>query len=454
MELSTASQPQAPGESREPAKGNSLVLTIDSSIQYSLEEIARKTKDDTGAESVILLAGDAKTGEILAYVAMPDFDPNAYFESPTEAWYDWPSVYSYEPGSVFKVFSMASVMDSGGIDANTTFVCDGAYRRTAPSGEEIKIKCLGSHGVVNVEKILEYSCNAGAAYASDRIEPEAFYERLSSFGFGSRTALALPGESAGLLNAPSTWSLRSKPTIAMGQELLVTAVQMFDAATAVSNGGVLLKPILVRRVVDAEGKTVSENAPVATKRVISAQTAQTILDAMEKVSSSGGTGWRAKVKDVRMAVKTGTAQMIDRETKRYSDTDYIASTLAIFPVEDPRIIVYLAIVKPKGESYYGGRIAAPVVRDAVDAILSVTDLPRADSPSVEHSGRVVLPHLEGVTIGDTMPNLVGTPKRLLLPLLERRDISVRMSGEGYVASQSPPEGTPIAPGAVIELELK
>jgi cell division protein FtsI (penicillin-binding protein 3) len=240
----------------------------------------------------------------------------------------------------------------------------------------------------------------------------------------------------------------------MGQELLVTAVQMFDAATAVSNGGVLLKPILVRRVVDAEGKTVSENAPVATKRVISAQTAQTILDAMEKVSSAGGTGWRAKVKDVRMAVKTGTAQMIDRETKRYSDTDYIASTLAIFPVEEPRIIVYLAIVKPKGESYYGGRIAAPVVRDAVDAILSVTDLPRADSPSVEHPGRVVLPHLEGVTIGDTMPNLVGTPKRLLLPLLERRDIRVKMSGEGYVDSQSPPAGTPIAPGALIELELK
>ena len=188
----------------------------------------------------------------------------------------------------------------------------------------------------------------------------------------------------------------------MGQELLVTAVQMFGAATAISNGGVLLKPLLVRRVLDAEGATVSENAPAATKRVISAQTAKAILDAMEKVSSAGGTGWRAKVKDIRMAVKTGTAQMIDRDTKRYSDTDYIASTLAIFPADDPKVIVYLAIVKPTGESYYGGRIAAPVVRDAVDAILSVTDLPRADSPSVEHSDRVVLPHLEPAAIGDSM----------------------------------------------------
>lgn len=435
-------------------RGNQLVLSIDSAMQYSLEEIARKAMADTGAESVILLAGDARTGEILSYVAMPDFDPNAYFDSPQENWYDWPSVYAYEPGSVFKVFSLSSVLDLGGIDKNTTFVCDGAYHRTTPSGEQITIKCLGVHGVVNLEKILEYSCNAGAAYASDRAQAFDFYQRLCAFGFGSRTGVALPGESSGILRSPDTWSLRSKPTIAMGQEILVTALQMLQAATAVANDGILLKPIIVRRVLDPSGAVVYENAPQAVRRVISANSASTILSAMETVASRSGTGWRAKVKDVKMAVKTGTAQMIDKDTKRYSETDYIASTLAIFPSDAPRIVLYLAIVKPKGSSYYGGQIAAPVIRDAAEAVLAITDLPRGDSPTIEHPGVVSLPQLAPVTVGQTMPDLRGTPKRLLLPLLERSDLNVRIDGEGYVTDQKPAPGTVVAPGATIELELK
>jgi cell division protein FtsI (penicillin-binding protein 3) len=435
-------------------QGNELVLTIDSAMQYSLEEIARKTQADTDAEAVILLAGDARTGEILSYVSLPDFDPNAYYESPEASWYDWPSVYAYEPGSVFKVFSLASVLDLGGIDRSSTFVCDGAYRRTAPSGEQITIKCLGNHGTVNLERILEFSCNAGAGYASDTVQSLDFYSKLTTFGFGSRTGISLPGESAGVLRNPESWSLRSKPTIAMGQEILVTAVQMFQAATVIANGGVLLKPIVVRKVLSPTGELVYENAPQPLRRVLSQESAATILGAMETVAGAGGTGWRAKVRDVKMAVKTGTAQMIDRTTKRYSDTDYIASTLAIFPADDPRIILYLAIVKPKGASYYGGQIAAPVVRDAADAILGLTDLPRADSPTVESPSAITLPRLSPVTIGQTMPDLRGTPKRLLVPLLGRSDIVVKISGEGYVESQSPAPGTPISEGSVIELVLR
>ena len=259
---------------------NSSSVSI-SAMQYSLEEIGRKTMTDTGAQAVILLAGDARTGEILSYVAMPDFNPNSYYESPAENWYDWPSVYSYEPGSVFKVFSLSSVLDLGGITSNTTFVCDGAYRKTAPSGEQITIKCLGVHGSVNLERILEFSCNAGAAYASDRVQPLDLYDKLISFGFGSKTGLALAGESSGVLRSPSSWSLRSKPTIAMGQEILVTGVQMLQAATAIANGGVLLKPILVRKVLSPKGDLVYENAPQAVRRVVSAETARTILDAMQ-----------------------------------------------------------------------------------------------------------------------------------------------------------------------------
>jgi cell division protein FtsI (penicillin-binding protein 3) len=434
--------------------GRSVVLTIDADIQYSLEEVARKAMASTGAQAVILLALDAKTGEVLAYVAMPDFDPNDYAASPEESWFDWPSVYHYEPGSVFKVFTMSSVVDLGGADANTTFYCDGAFHKTAPSGEKITIKCLGVHGAVNIEKILEYSCNAGAAYAADSVNSLDFYNRLQAFGFGSRTGIVVPSETPGLLRPPETWSLRSQPTIGIGQEVFVSAIQMATAATAIANGGVLMKPQIVKRVLEADGSVAYENEAQQVRRVVSPESAQMILHAMEAVSGAGGTGWRAKVSDIKMAVKTGTAQMIDPSTQHYSEKDYIASTLAIFPADDPRAIVYLAIVKPTGSSYYGGRIAAPIVKEAAEAVLSVTDIPRGATPTVVHPGTITLPPVKPVGIGATMPDLTGTPKRLLMPLLTRKDIYVTIEGDGYVVSQSPAPGSFVTQGTRISLVLK
>jgi cell division protein FtsI (penicillin-binding protein 3) len=211
----------------------------------------------------------------------------------------------------------------------------------------------------------------------------------------------------------------------------------------------------VKRVLEGDGSVAYENEPQQVGRVVSPETARMIMRAMETVSSSSGTGSRAKIADLRMSVKTGTAQMIDPKTQRYSETDYIASTLAIFPAEAPKMIVYLAIVKPTlGPSYFGGRIAAPVVKEAAEAILEVTDIPRGATPTVTHSGAIRLPQAQGVTIGDTMPDLTGVPKRLLMPLLARKDLSVTISGEGYVARQSPAPGSPVTAGAKIELELK
>jgi len=435
-------------------RGDTVTLTIDANLQYLMEEIMSGAVKSNGAESAFALAMDVRTGEILAYVAEPRFDLNNYSTYSAEARRDLLSLFSYEPGSVFKIFSMASVLDMGAITMKTVFNCDGAYRRTLPSGEKIVIKDLGIYGPQTLAGVLAHSSNAGVGYASDRVSEIDLYDRLKSFGFGMKTGIGLSGESTGSLREPETWSARSKPTIAIGQEVMVTPLQMITAAAAVANGGLLLKPATVARIETADGEKVFVHEPQVVRRVISEETSKAILSAMETAASLEGTGWRAKVSDIRMAVKTGTAQMIDPKTRAYSDKDYIASTLGVFPADNPRIALYIAIVKPRGASYLGGQIAAPVLRDAAEAVLSCIDVDRGKSPTVVHENSVVLTAEPEAMVGTTMPDLSGFSKRSLLPLLERKDIRVVINGNGYVVSQEPPPGSAVEAGTRIVLTLK
>ncbi len=435
-------------------RGKDVVLTIDANLQFVLEEVGRRAFSENGAEAVMILAEDVKSGEILSYVGFPDFDPNVFATFSPESWRDLPVTYAYEPGSVFKVFSLSSILDLGAITAQTTFECNGEYVRIAPSGEKIVIKDLNKYGTLNLEGILAHSSNAGTGYASDRVDTIDLYDRLRSFGFGSRTGIALLGEVPGALKEPTEWSIRSKPTIAMGQEVMVTAIQMVNAASSVGNAGILMKPLAVRSVLNPDGTIAYENKPQPVRRVISDESARTVMAAMESAATMTGTGWRAKIGDMRMSVKTGTAQMYDPATGTYSDKDYIASTLALFPSEDPRVALYIAIVKPHGENYLGGRVAAPVVKEATEAVLSILDIPRGNTTTIVHPGTVAIPHIQVPEIDSTMPDLTGIPKRLLVPLLDRKDLRVTLRGEGYVFRQSPKAGTALAPGSSIILELK
>lgn len=434
--------------------GDAVYLTIDADLQYRLEAMAGATLEENAAEAVALVAMEARTGRILAYVSLPDFDPNDFLASDRSTWTDRVAIYAYEPGSVFKVYSMGSLMALGGIDEQSTFVCDGRYEHTMPSGEDIIIKCLGSHGAVNVTKILEYSCNAGAAYASDTVSAIDFYSKLREFGFGERVGADLAGESPGLFRRPEEWSGRTKPTLAMGQELLVTALQMAGAATVIANDGVLVRPRTLDKLVGSDGSTLDDPQPIQVRRVMEAGEARSILGAMEAVVLATGTGHRARIDDLRMSVKTGTAQVIDPKTRRYSEENFIASTIALFPSEEPEYIVYAAIFNPKGSSTYGGRIAAPFVKDVANVIADLYGVARSGSASATHSGRIAVSGVDSVRIGDTMPDLRGFPKRSLTALLARDDIVVEIVGDGWVREQSPAPGAPVGPGATITLRLE
>jgi cell division protein FtsI (penicillin-binding protein 3) len=433
--------------------GNQVVLTIDTNVQYILERVAAETLRENNAEAVMLMALDPRTGDVLGSASLPGFDPNDIRSSTEQTRMDRPAIWAYEPGSVFKVFSLAALMDSLAINGSTAFFCNGYYERTTNLGEHIVINCLGAHGRVTAREIIINSCNAGAAYAADRIQPTPFYEILTDFGFGARTGAGNPGETSGFLRPPERWSERSKPTIAIGQEIAVSALQMIQAASAIANDGILVPPRIVSRIVSPDGKTRRDWDSGPSRRVLKAETAQAMRSYMVDVTSSIGTGWRANVEDLSLAVKTGTAQIIDPNTGSYSSTDFIASCIALLPAESPSLVLYLVIVKPQGE-YLGGRIAAPAIREASEALVDYLGIPRGRNPQTNHSPAVSIPNENLPAVTGTIPDFSGFSKRALLPLLLRDDLTVEIRGDGWVRRQYPQPGTKVDADTVIVLELE
>ncbi|MDR1445557.1 MAG: transpeptidase family protein [Treponema sp.] len=439
-----------------PAQGNStgstVYLTIDSNIQFILERIASSVLQENQAEAVMLMAMDPRTGDVLGSASLPGFDPNDIRLTSNEERMDRPALWAYEPGSVFKIFSLASLLDSGAIGEDSTFICNGTYEKTTGRGEIIRINCLGAHGRVRAREIIIYSCNAGAGYAADRTSNTQFYDQLRNFGFGMRTGAGNPGETAGFLRPADRWSERSKPTVAMGQEIAVSAMQMIQAAGVIANDGILVPARVVSHIVSPEGREIPFETGQS-RRVLEPESARSLRSYMVDVTSGIGTGWRANVEDLSLAVKTGTAQIIDPATNAYSDTDFIASCLAMFPAESPSLILYLVIIKPRGD-YLGGRIAAPPIREAAEALTDYLGIPRGRNPQIEHSPQVSIGEERIADIGETIPDFSGLSKRSLLPLILRDDIHVEIQGDGWVRRQSPPPGSAVEPGMTIQLFLE
>jgi cell division protein FtsI (penicillin-binding protein 3) len=240
----------------------------------------------------------------------------------------------------------------------------------------------------------------------------------------------------------------------MGQEIAVSALQMLQAASAIANDGKLVPPKIISRIVSADGKTASNYEAGQPRQVFTAETARAMREYMMDVTSNIGTGWRADVADLSLAVKTGTAQLIDPATNAYSQTDFIASCIALLPAESPSLVLYLAIVKPQGASYLGGRIAAPPIREAAEALINYLGIPRGRNPQGSHSGTFSIHTPPYPAVNETVPDFTGVAKRLLLPLLLRDDLRLQILGDGWVVRQSPEAGTPITEETVIVLELE
>ncbi len=431
--------------------GNQVFLTLDLAIQSFADELGDELLQTYNADSVMIIVADATTADLLAMSARPSFDPNSFRSYDAERRRNRLISHIYEPGSVFKVFSVAGILDLGGIEPDDTFNTTGGYR--SDDGAFV-IRDLADYGRINAEEIIKYSSNVGAAYASETVDPGAFYAMLRKFGFGETTGIDLNGEERGLLNRPENWSARSRPTIAIGQEIGVTAIQMVAAASTLANDGMLLRPQIVDRIVSPTGEVIRRFEREPVREVLAPQTAATMLELMSSSTEPGGTARRINVEGVTVAAKTGTAEVFDPVSGEYSDEHFIASTLALFPAEQPELLIYLVIDHPRGPEYLGGRIAAPATDRLIEFLVPYWNIPRESDTVVRHPGRVVVNSRELPPIGEVLPDYRGLSARTILPLMNREDITVKVSGSGWVAAQDPPPGTPFEPGMTVTLELE
>ena len=442
---------------QELAAGYNIVLTIDINVQRILEKVAASTLRETQAETVMFLAMDTRNGEILGSALLPNFNPNDINSADLKTLNNHAAISPYEPGSVLKIFSIAATMDSGAISEHSEFICSGVYERII-NGSKVRIDCLDGHphGRVTPRDIIVYSCNIGTALAVEQLGNQAFYDLMYQFGFGNKTGAWLNyanksmAETAGMLKEPALWWGGSKHSIAYGQEISVSTLQIIQAASVIANNGVLVPPKIVSRIVSPDGKTIttSENNDNMSRQVIRPETAQKMLSYMMDTATEIGTGWRANVEDLHLAVKTGTSQHL-----RYSKTDYIASCIALLPGEYPSLALYVVITKPQGETY-GGRIAAPAIREAAELLIDYLGIPRGRNSIIEHPNIIGFSEVSLPVIDTHVPDFYGISKKTLLPLLFQDNIRVEISGEGWVQRQYPPPGTVLTPDTVIELILE
>ncbi|MBQ8013745.1 MAG: transpeptidase family protein [Treponema sp.] len=434
-------------------QGKNIYLTIDANLQSNLEKIAHEAMETTQAESMMLIAAEARTGEILSYISLPSANLNDFSSASKTELKNKPASDSYEPGSVFKIFSVASFLDTNSITSKDIFNCDGIYSKKT-GRETIRITCLGHHGWETAREALKYSCNDALAQMSEKIDSEPFLAKLHQLGFGEKPGTEISGETPGVLRNPNDrlWSARSKPTIAIGQEITVSALQMVQAATAIAHGGIPVQLSFISKITDYEGHEEFVHSPVEKERVFKKETTDYILDCMETVATSG-TGAKSRLEDVSMGVKTGTAQMADPVTGGYSTTDFVSNCMAIFPIENPEIILYIVIEKAKGETY-AGRIVAPVIKQAADVIIDHLGMSRGKASSLAHSGQVAIKGTKPIVLEGTVPDFIGMPKRQLLPLLNYKNIRIKINGDGWVKSQEPAAGSPLSENMEIELYLE
>jgi cell division protein FtsI (penicillin-binding protein 3) len=371
--MADALQRKFDGNEAQGDQGVNVVLTLDEKIQYIAERELAAAIEKTHAPAGTVIVQDPNSGAILAMANWPKFNPNAAVDELAETRMNRAISAIYEPGSTFKLVTLAAAFDQNLIRADEEFDCENGAVTVAGH----LIHDHKKYGVLTVADILAYSSDVGAIKVALRLGSPKFYDYIRAFGFGSPTGIDLPGESRGLLRRLEHWGSYSIASVSMGQEVGVTPLQMITAVSAVANGGLLYKPHVVQEMRRGDHVLPLEGPSSLTepKRAIRPETAATLRSLMEGVILHG-TGKVARLDGWTAAGKTGTAQKIDPATGRYSRTNVIASFTGFAPINNPAVTILVSIDSPAGYPHDGATVAAPVFKRIAEQLLPYLDVPR------------------------------------------------------------------------------
>jgi cell division protein FtsI/penicillin-binding protein 2 len=465
---------------RPPVEGENLVLTIDQNIQYIAQQELDKAVKATRARDGIAIVENPRTGEILALADSPSFNPDDFAHTPASRLGD-PAVSSpYEPGSVFKLVTLSAALEQHLITPEELINCQ---EGSIVVGGRL-IHDHARFGIISVTDILKHSSDVGAIKIGEKLGDAEFYHYIRAYGFGRRTGIGLPGESAGILWPLHDWLPMSIGAVSMGQEVAVTPVQVIAMASSLANGGVYHAP---RIVLDTFRGRPPEAAPVFTpapgRRIVSAFVANEMKQMMAQVVL-GGTGRWAQLDGYTAGGKTGTAQKVDPGTHRYSQRDYVASFVGFAPINDPAMVCLVVLDSPRG-GHEGGQVAGPVFKAIAERVLPYLGVPHdvplqtqpapiriAASDAVEESQPIGPPAAPaaplalappatgaevvvstGAPAGIALPDFYGQPVRTVTAICQRLGLALTLQGSGVAQSQSPAAGARLRRGATVTVRF-
>lgn len=446
-----------------PREGASLVLSIDSGIQYIAErELAAAVEaHDARSGSAVLL--DPSTGEILAMASVPGFDPNEYARSPAESRRNRAIADAYEPGSTFKIVTGSIALEEGLVRLDEVLDTGGGSIRIGRF--LISEDKHHNYGALTLAGVFEHSSNVGIIRVGLRLGPERLYAGAVGFGIGRPTGVDLPGEASGIFRPLSRWSSLSNAEVSMGQEVAVTALQLARIGAVIANGGLLVTPRLVTRILQPDGH-VESLTPAPPVRILSEETATRLREILVGVVERG-TGAKAAIPGFAVGGKTGTAQKAG--VGGYQPGRHVPNFVGFAPAEAPRVVGVIVLEEPKGK-YYAAEVACPLFSRIVSQTLGILRVappeervpstilaaapPRLELPEGAVPASIRRGPIEPAppTIRQT-PDASGLSARQAVALFARLGVPARLRGGGFVTSQEPPAGSILRSGQTHTLFL-
>jgi cell division protein FtsI/penicillin-binding protein 2 len=346
-----------------------IVLSLDRGIQYIAEKELELQVYNLKAKAGIVIIMDPFSGEILAMAIRPSFNPSHYQNYPTKVWRNIAITDIYEPGSTFKLIPLAAALEESLVSAQDLFYCGNGKARF----DGIVIHDINPYGWLSVKDIIAHSSNIGSIKISQRLGKYRLYEYIEKFGFGNKTGIDLPGESQGIVRPPKKWSRVSLASITIGHEIGVTPIQLLRAYAVIANGGYLVRPKVIRYILDNQHQPEKISVPLSRQRILSSTTCEQITSILVR-GVEEGTGKKASLTYYTVAGKTGTAEKFDFTRKSYSNKKVVTSFVGFTPAYRPKIVMLVMLDEPK-EKTLGGTAAAPVFGRVAQQVLTYLRVP-------------------------------------------------------------------------------